>query len=512
MTDLATLAVAAYLIGDDDACADAWSSAYERYLDSGDRAEAALCSFWLALTLMLRGQMAHANGWLNRSNGAIGDHLECAASGYLLIPALLGALDSGEPAGAISLAEQANEIGARFDDPDLSALATLGHGQALIAQGDTDAGLGKLDEVMLSVEAGDVGPIASGLVYCAVILECMQVFDLARASEWTNALDGWCQAQPDLVPYRGQCLVHQSQLRQAAGEWPEAAAAIALACDRLSDPPHPALGLAYYQQAELLRMLGSVEAAADSFARASRAGHEPMPGLALLDLARGDVRTASASIQRALSEAGRPSGRVPLLSAAVEILRAAGDREGARSASEELAEIAAGSPSEVVQAMAKDAAGAVLLDDGDAAAALSELRAAAGMWQKLKMPYEASRAGVLVGLACAGLSDETAAGLEFANAAAVFASLGAEADLARLRSLSEGSQTHSAVEANSAGLSPRELEVLSHVAAGRTSPEIAEELTISPHTVRRHLENIFVKLGVNNRAAATAYAYEHGLL
>ncbi|MDH5238271.1 MAG: response regulator transcription factor, partial [Acidimicrobiia bacterium] len=448
----------------------------------------------------------------NRTNGAIGDHLECAASGYLLIPALLGALDSGEPAGAISLAEQANEIGARFDDPDLSALATLGHGQALIAQGDTDAGLGKLDEVMLSVEAGDVGPIASGLVYCAVILECMQVFDLARASEWTNALDGWCQAQPDLVPYRGQCLVHQSQLRQAAGEWPEAAAAIALACDRLSDPPHPALGLAYYQQAELLRMLGSVEAAADSFARASRAGHEPMPGLALLDLARGDVRTASASIQRALSEAGRPSGRVPLLSAAVEILRAAGDREGARSASEELAEIAAGSPSEVVQAMAKDAAGAVLLDDGDAAAALSELRAAAGMWQKLKMPYEASRAGVLVGLACAGLSDETAAGLEFANAAAVFASLGAEADLARLRSLSEGSQTHSAVEANSAGLSPRELEVLSHVAAGRTSPEIAEELTISPHTVRRHLENIFVKLGVNNRAAATAYAYEHGLL
>ncbi len=269
---------------------------------------------------MLRGQMAHANGWLNRTNGAIGDDLECAASGYLLIPALLGALDSGEPAGAVSLAVQANEIGARFDDPDLSALATLGHGQALIAQGDTDAGLGKLDEVMLSVEAGDVGPIASGLVYCAVILECMQVFDLARASEWTNALDGWCQAQPDLVPYRGQCLVHQSQLRQAAGEWPEAAAAIALACDRLSDPPHPALGLAYYQQAELLRMLGSVEAAADSYARASRAGHEPMPGLALLDLARGDVRTASASIRRALSEAGRPSGRVPLLSAAVEIL------------------------------------------------------------------------------------------------------------------------------------------------------------------------------------------------
>ena len=510
--DLEALAVAAYLIGDDDVSAEAWKWAYDRHLATGDRAEAARCSFWLAFMLMLQGQMAHAGGWLSRTEGAIGDDLECAASGYVLIPALLGALDSGDAAGASHLAVQASEIGARFGDPDLSALAKLGHGQALIALGDTVAGLAKLDEVMLSAEAGEVGPIASGIVYCAVILECMQVFDLARASEWTNALAGWCEAQPELVPYRGQCLVHQSQLRQAAGEWPEAAAAVALACNRLSDPPHPALGLAYYQEAELLRVLGSLDSAADAYGRASRAGHVPMPGLALLDLARGDVQTASTSIQRALHEAVQPFRRPSLLSAAVEILRAAGDREAALDAARELEEIAAGSTSEVLQGMAKEATGAVLLDDGDMPAALRLLRAAAGAWQKLRMPYEAARTGVLVGLACAALGDVTTASLEFDNAEATFASLGAESDLARLRRLADGLGIQSRPEASGAGLTVRELEVLAHVAAGKTSPEVAEELTISQHTVGRHLENIYAKLGVRNRAAATAFAYKHGLL
>ena len=118
------------------------------------------------------------------------------------------------------LAAEAGEIAARFDDADLAAFSTLGHGQALLAMGDEAAGLARLDEVMLAVSAGEVGPIASGIVYCAVILECMQLYDLARAAEWTAALDAWCGTQPDLVPYRGQCLVHQSQLQQAAGDWP----------------------------------------------------------------------------------------------------------------------------------------------------------------------------------------------------------------------------------------------------------------------------------------------------
>ena len=375
--DLEVLAVAAYLHGDDKVSATAWERAYGRHLVDGHRADAARCSFWLALTLMLNGRMAHAGGWLSRAKSAVGDDLKCAAEGYLLIPALLAALDSGDADGAADLAVEATAIGVRFSDPDLLALATLGHGQALIARGDTSDGLAKLDEVMLSVEASDVGPVASGIVYCAVILECMQVLDLARALEWTNALVDWCSEQPELVPFRGQCLVHQSQLRQVAGKWDEALAAVAAARERLSDPPHPALGLAHYQEAELLRVKGSLDAAADSYARAGRVGHEPLPGLALLSLDRGDIQAALASIRRGLEEVRQPMPRAALLFAAVEIYRAAGDREAATDAAAELERIAADSTSEVVWATAKEANGAVRLDSGDISSALSELRAAA---------------------------------------------------------------------------------------------------------------------------------------
>lgn len=510
--DLEVLAVAAYLFGDDGVSAEAWEAAYGRHLDEGDRADAARCSFWLALTSMLQGRMAHAGGWLARAEKVLGDDRECPAAGYLLIPGLLGSLESGDVDGALGLAIQAGEVGARFDDADLVALATLGHGQALLAGDDTAAGLAKLDELMLSVKAGEVGPIASGIVYCAVILECMQVLDLARATEWTDALDAWCQAQPDLVPYRGQCLVHQSQLHQAAGDWQEAAATAALARERLSDPPHPALGLALYQEAELLRVLGSLDAAAEAYAQASRAGYEPMPGLALLSLAHGEVQVASAGIRRVLGETSRPVMRPPLLSAAVEIHRAAGDRDAARAAALELEDIAKGSTSEVMRALAEDAVGSVGLDDGDVAGALGHLRVAAEAWRKLSMPYHSARTGVSIGLGCAALGDGATAALEFENARATFTALGAAPDLARLESLAGGLTPGSRAGSDTGPLSARELEVLAHVAAGRSSPEIAEELSISQHTVRRHLGNIFAKLGVNSRAAATAYAYEHGLL
>jgi len=500
------VAVAAYLIGADDQCERAWEAAYRAALAAGDMADAARCAFWLGLCLLLRGQMAHAGGWLSRAVSIVAEaEVECSASGYLLIPELLGALDGGDAAHARDLALQAIQTGKRFDDADLWAFAVLGLGQALIALGDTIGGTARLDEVMVSITAGEVGPITSGVVYCAVILECVALFDLARAAEWTGALSDWCDAQPDLVPYRGQCLVHRSQLQMVAGEWSGAITTADAACRRLTEPPHPALGLAYYQLGELHRLVGAVDEAAAAYQHASRHGHDPVPGLALLELARGDVEAAAATIRRALHESRSPA----LLAAAVEVLRTVGDFAGARVAAEDLTAAANGAQSPVLRAMAAQATGAVLVAEGERDAGLADLRAAALAWQSLRMPYEAARTAVLLGLACDALGDRASAALELANARAIFTELGARPDLARLNALTTGPER---APTDHSGLSQREREVLAQLASGKTNFEIAAVLHISRHTVGRHVENVFAKLEVTSRAAATARAYELGLL
>lgn len=511
--DVERLAVSSYLIGDDARCAGMWEEAHRRHLSAGAHADAALCSFWLAFSLMMRGQMAQAGAWLGRAETTLAHTETCRASGYVLVPALLRALDAGEPATARALAAQATSVAETFADPDLAAFARLGDGQALMAMGEMHSATAQFDEVMLSVSTGEVGPIVAGVVYCAVILECMQVFDLARAAEWTEALHEWCEDQPELVPYRGQCLVHRSQLQQAAGDWPSAIVTATAACERLADPPHPALGLARYQEAELHRLRGAYDEASAAYAQAGAHGHDPMPGLALLALARGDVDGASAGIRRAMDTDEGGAQRPALLAAAVDILREARDTAGVRRAADELRSIAEASTSEVLRAMADQACGAALLAEGDPVGALALLRTAHQTWTRLHLPLETARTSVLVGLGCLSLGDRASAALEIDNAESVFDSLGARPDVDRLRALRQRVEVPAASPAaGESGLTAREIEVLVHVATGQTNREIAATLTISQHTVGRHLENVFAKIGVNSRAAATAYAYEHHLL
>jgi len=511
--DWERLAVCAYLTGRDEESAAAWESAYYGHLGAGHPAEGARCAFWLALGLLMRGNGARANGWFSRSRTALeeGGILECPASGYLLIAAMLGALGSGDAAGAMDLAVQAAGIGDRHGDPDLRALGTLGHGQALLALGETAGGTAKLDEAMVAVAAGEAGPVTTGIVYCAVIVECMSALDLARATEWTTALSAWCEAQPDLVPYRGQCLVHRSQLQQAHGDWGDAVDTADAACRRLTDPPHPALGLGYYQQGELHRLRGAFEQAEAAYRRASRAGHEPLPGMALLELSRGAPAAAAQMIRRALLEVRAAHERTRLLAPAVEILTAVDDVAGARRAADELASLAAGSPSAVLRALSEHARGAALLADGDPAAALGHLRAAAAGWRQAHLPYDLARTTVLVARCCSQLGDQASAALDLDLAAETFVRLGARHDAAAARALIVEVEAV-AVGKDTNPLSAREREVLAQVAAGRTNREIATALVISEHTVGRHLENIFAKLAVSSRAAAAAYGVEHGLL
>ena len=341
-----------------------------------------------------------------------------------------------------------------------------------------------------------------------MILACQDAHEVGRAREWTAALSDWCARQPDLVAFTGRCLVHRAEIMQLDGSWLEALQEAQRATERCLQGENPgAAGEAWYRQAEIRRLIGDAGAAEEAYREASRLGREPQPGFALLRMAQGRVDAAAAAIRRVATETSDPGKRVEFLPAYIEIMLAAGELETARGACRELASIANGHDSEALGAMAAQAHGMVALVEGDAKTALASLRRAERVWRDLRAPYETARVRELLARACRDEGDDDTATLELEGARDVLAGLGAVADLARVNSL-----MGAATALDSHGMTQRELEVLRHLAAGESNKAIAAELVLSVRTVDRHVSNIFAKLGVSSRTAATAYAHEHRLV
>jgi ATP/maltotriose-dependent transcriptional regulator MalT len=421
---------------------------------------------------------------------------------------VVGSVLKGQLEVAYATFVEASGVGERFRDADLVTLARHGQGRALIRMGRDAEGKALLDEVMVAVTSGAVSPIVVGDVYCSVIQACEESFDLRRAQAWTAALSHWCAEQPDLVPYRGQCLLHRAEIMQLHGAWQDAIEEVQRASERLAQRPgQSAKGAAYYRRAELHRLCGEFAEAEECYRQASRCGREPQPGLALLRLAQGQVDAAQAAIRRVVDEAESFVARSRLLPAHVEIMLAAGDLDAARSGADELAAMADQLDAPVLRARATLAQGAVLVAQGDARGALAALREAWSAWQELDAPHEAASTRALIGLACRGLGDDDTAEMELDAARWAFQELGAAPDVARMDAFSRRLAAK-----GTGGLTARELEVLRLVAAGKTNRTIAADLFLSEKTVARHVSNIFGKLGVSSRAAATAHAYEHDLV
>ncbi len=506
--DLELLATSACMAGREDEYLVVLERAHHARLEAGDTPGAAHCAAWLGLYLALRGDVAPASGWFGRARRLV-DRIggDCVEQGYLLLPAMVQQEAAANYDAAYRLAVDAAAFGERFGDADLLAISLHQQGRMLAKQGDIQAGLQLLDEVMVSVTGGELSPIVTGLMYCSVIEGCQEVYELRRAHDWTAALTRWCDAQPEMVSFTGRCLVHRAEIMQLHGAWPEAQEEAGRAAARFREArSDAAAGEALYRQGEIHRLQGDLAAAEERFREASRCGREPQPGLALLRFAQGDTEAASAAIRRLERETTDPLKRAGLLAAYVEIMLAVGDAAAAREACGEFDEIARRYRSGMLEAMAAHARGAVRLATGDAWAALVALRDAGGRWQELGVPYEAARARTLVGLACREIGDAGTADLELDTAREAFQALGATLDVARVERLSE------TAPAAPGGLTGRELQVLGLVATGRTNRAIAEELVISEKTVARHVSNIFGKLGVSSRAGATAYAYEHRLV
>jgi DNA-binding CsgD family transcriptional regulator len=506
--DVRLLATSAYMIGRESEYLDLLERAHRAHLTAGERLEALRCAFWLGIGLAGRGDVGRAGGWLGRAQRLLD---ECGADrverGYLLLPLVFEQEASGDLEAAVTTAAEAATIGRDHGDADLFALAAHEQGHVLIRLGRGKEGLRLLDETMVAVTAGELSPIVSGIVYCGVILACRDASELRRAQEWTAALSDWCDRQPDLVAFTGRCLTHRAELLHLHGAWAPALEAARRAEERSGQAENPAAaGEACYRRGEIHRSLGQFRAAEEAYREASRNGREPQPGLALLRSAQGKVEAAAASVRRALAECSEPAQRVGLLPAFAEIALAVGDVAAARAASDELSALAQGPGDGALGASAAGMRGAVELAEGDAAGAVVSLRQAAETWRGLEAPYEVARARELLALACRALDDEDTAALELDAARTTYARLGAVPDLARVDLLAGGArrETH--------GLTKREVEVLRLVAAGKTNKAIAARLVVSERTVDRHVSNILAKLRVSSRAAATASAYEHGLL
>lgn len=514
--DLERLAVASYMVGRDEDFVAALERCHALRQEAGETLPAARCAFWIGINVITRGQADLANGWFARARRLVESAAEDSVeSGYLLIPTLLRQEGAGEWEEAAATGAEAAAIAERFGDRDLFALALHEQGYATIKLGRAEEGLALIDEAMVAVTAGELSPLVTGLVYCSVIAYCQGLYELRRAQQWTAALTRWCEEQPQMVAYSGQCLVHRAELMQLRGAWGDALSEAQRAGERFAQAADPRAGghragAALYRQAEVHRLRGEHERAEEAYRAAGRNGWEPQPGLSLLRMAQGDLPAALASIRRAVGETSDPLRRGGLLPAYVEVALAAGEPDAARDACHDLERVAEAQRSEMLLAMAAQARGTVDLAAGNARDALVSLRRAARIWEQFEAPYEVARVRELAGLACRELDDGEAAALELEAARATFEELGAVADLARVDSLSSASAPRSPGEGR--GLTERELQVLRLVSGGKTNREIAAELVLSDRTVDRHVSNIFAKLGVSSRAAATAYAYEHELL
>lgn len=506
--DLERLAWSAVLSGYDQPMLSAEERAYEAHVAAGDAPRAARAAFWLGFRLLGLGERGRASAWLGRAREQVErEQGDCVERGYLLLPEIYMRLGANDPEAALAAAGEAMRIADRCGDADLSAMARNLKGMVLIRMVRVQEGLALFDDAMLTATSRELTPIVTGLIYCNVVDWCQRVYALDRAREWTLALSDWCEAQPQLVTFSGNCRAQRAAVLQLHGDWAEAIDEARVASERARmSADTAASGPAHYQRAEVHRLRGEYREAEEAYREASLARCDPQPGLALLRLAQGQVETAANAVRTALDASTDPWRRARLLPAWVEIATAAGDLEAARGGVEELEATAERTDVEVLGAMAAHARGTLRLLEGDTRGALAPLREAVEVWERVGAPYIAARIRVLIGNACRTQGDRDGADLEFAAARGVFEALGAAPDLALLE------PPNPAGSGRPAGLTPRELEVLRLVATGMTNKAIARQLFLSEKTIDRHVSNIFTKLDVASRAAATAYAYEHHLV
>ena len=504
---LDVLAEASWWLGRLDDCIAAREQAYALWESAGDEVSAGACAVRLWEHYQMKAKPAIGNGWLRRARRSLEHHTETDAYGNLILREAEVAHGSGDLDRASAIADDALALARRLRSIDLEAEALQTRGRVLIDRGQPADGLAHLDEAMLSATEGRLRPYTTGKVYCSLISACEELGDVRRAAEWTDATLRWSEDHP-LAMWPGVCRVHRANLLQLRGDWDAAEREARRACGEIGAFHLGVAAAAYIEIGEIRRRLGDLDGAEEAFGAAEELCGQRSAGLALLRLAQGQIDTADTIINQMLEQTWNQLRRGRLLPARVQIAIAAGDLAVAEEAARELDEIAGAFESPELAAAALSTRGRLQLAQGDSGGACRTLQEALEHWQRLEVPYEVATVRLLLGQACRNCGDEDGAGRSLARAAEIFEQLGAAVDADHTRSLT----TASSSTPLPAGLTDREAEVLSLVAAGHTNKQVATALHLSERTVARHISNIFTKIGVTSRTAATAFAYENHLV
>lgn len=436
--DLQGLAEAAWWSAENDAAIEARERAYAAYEKRGDTRPAGLVALELMGDHSRRLSGAVAAGWYRRAERLLGEDKDCVEYGYLVLKRARDASNEARLDIAADLARQAVEIGARHGDRDLQAHALMEQGMNLVARGDVTEGLSLVDEATMAAVSGELSPMSTGIVYCNTISTCADLADFRRAGEWTEAAQRWCERQA-ISGFPGVCRVHRAEIIRLRGNWLEAEEEARRACTELKSHGMPGQAAAgFYEIGEIRLRMGDLPAAADALSQAHELGHHAQPGMALLRLAEGKTDAAHASITRALEDEREPLYRARLLPVALGVAVVRGDPATARSAADELEEIADRFGSTALQAAAKTARGTAALAAGDMTAAVTSARAGWQQWQELEAPYEAARARMLLGEAYLASGDPEAGSMEIRAARSAFERLGARPDVVRADALLQG--------------------------------------------------------------------------
>ena len=418
--DLERLAEAAWWTGHLEQAIDLRERAYAAYTEAGEPRRAALLALALSGDHANKAAFSVASGWLSRADRLLADEPEGVEHGHLALTHGIAASYMGQLDQALGHLGRAQELGARFGERNLEAMAQVFRGTTLVMAGQVSEGLALLDEATAAAVSGELEPLTTGMVYCVTIHSCQTLGDCGRAAEWTTAANRWCD-RLDVSGFPGACRVHRAEIMRLQGDWDRAEEQAVQACDELHGYQQLVTASGFYEIGEIRRRRGDFAAAEEAYRKSSELGHSAQPGLALLRLAEGKVEAAASAMKRELAnEELDPLSRARRLPAQVEIALATGELGRARSAAAELEAIAdqyrvddQRTPS--MEGALQLALAQIRLAERDFEGAAAAARAARKTWDKIGAPYEAAQARMLLGLAYRGEGDEDGGREEIAD-------------------------------------------------------------------------------------------------